>query len=87
MSTTPGSSTLPAASRNDRDGKDFTINATVTQITTSDSPESRQPIEVFEVEGPTEVEATQSYPTGPKLWLNVISMTMCAFLRGLVRSS
>jgi hypothetical protein len=62
-----------------------TEDAGVRPVSTEVTSRPGQPTEQLEIENSVpEVEI--NYPTGPKLWLTVATLSITMFLKGLVRS-
>ncbi|KAM0304172.1 hypothetical protein ACHAPM_002245 [Fusarium culmorum] len=55
--------------------------ATLQSIT--DSPGESRPIEALQIEEPSNEEENIAFPTGPKLWSTMVSMSIALFLSGL----
>lgn len=52
-----------------------------------DSPSESRPIEALQIEEPSNEEENIAFPTGPKLWSTMASMSIALFLSGLVSHS
>ncbi|KAJ9658573.1 hypothetical protein H2198_003591 [Neophaeococcomyces mojaviensis] len=57
--------------------------ATTSALGEDEQPATSQPQEQLEIREPSTEEDETKYPTGSKLWLNLASIMMCSFLRGL----
>jgi hypothetical protein len=57
---------------------------TATVQSNIDSPSESRPIEALQIKEPGNEEDNIVFPTGPKLWSTMLSMSIALFLSGLV---